>query len=224
MGPTVPTSLASAAVNDKPALQSIPPGGISGATYRNPDLGLQYEFPKGWEVVPAEANDDPPRDATATREHEFLHACSRTLLRIAQPGPSDAAHRGARPTITLRALDPSCLVMRVPSSLNDKTALDNVWASLEVLSEFGEIGSDEMVSISDRIFMVFHGTVASSASNNELVQRWSQVMYATLHHRVLFVWSLMAPSSADLNAMPTTGITLDGKQAIDLRASLTAKR
>ena len=63
MGPTVPTALANAAVKAKPALESIPLGGVSGAVYRNPDLGLQYEIPKGWDVSPAEANDDPPRDA-----------------------------------------------------------------------------------------------------------------------------------------------------------------
>jgi hypothetical protein len=224
MGPTVPTSLADAAVKDKPAMGSIPPGGVSGGVYRNPDLNFQCALPKGWDVLPAEANSDPPRDDVALREHEFLRACSKTLLRIAQRAPGDAPSPSARPMITLRALDPSCLVMRVPSSLTDKTGLDNISASLEVLSEFGEIGSDELVSISDHLFMVFHGTVASHTSNAELSQRWSQVIYATLHHKVLFVWSLMAPTSAELGAMPTTGITLDGTQSIDLRASLTAQR
>jgi hypothetical protein len=223
-GPTVPRSLADAAVKAKPALENIPVGGVSGGVYRNPDLGLLYSVPKGWEVFPAEANDDAPRDATALREHEFLHACSKTLLRIAQQGNNDATHPTARPTIILRALDPSCLAMRIPSSLADKNAVDNVSASFEVLSEFGEIASDELVSISDHLFMVFHGTVGSRASNDELAQRLSQVIYATLHHKVLFVWTLMAPTSAALNAMPTTGITLDGAEAIDLRASLTAKR
>ena len=113
--------------------------------------------------------------------------------------------------------------MRIPSSISDKNAVDNISASLEVLSEFGEIGSDELVSISDRLFMVFHGTIASRASTEALSERLSQVIYATLHHEVLFVWSLMAPTSSDLNAMPTTGITLDGAQPINLRASLTAK-
>ena len=223
MGPTVPTSLAAEAIKDKPALENIPLGGVSDGVYRNPDLGLQYELPKGWDVSQAEANDDPPRDATALREHEFLHACSKTLLRIVQNGPADAAHQATRPTIILRALDPSCLAMRIPSSLTDKNAVDNISASLEVLSEFGEIGSDELVSISDRLFMVFHGTIASRASTEALSERLSQVIYATLHHEVLFVWSLMAPTSSDLNAMPTTGITLDGAQPINLRASLTAK-
>jgi len=224
MGPTVPTSLAAEAIRAKPALENIPLGGVSGGLYRNPDLGLQYELPKGWDVSPAEANDDPPRDATALREHEFLHACSNTLLRIAQHASGDAAPQATRPTIILRALDPSCLAMRIPSSISDKNAVDNISASLEVLSEFGKIGSDELVSISDHLFMVFHGTVASPAPNEELAQRLSQVIYATLHHKVLFVWSLMAPTAADLNAMPTTGITLDGTQSIDLRSSLTAKR
>ena len=224
MGPTVPTSLATAAIKDKPALESIPLGGVSGGVYRNPDLGLQYEIPKGWEVSQAEGNDDPPRDVTALREHEFLHSCSQTLLRIAQRVSGKDAHPAAKPTIILRGLDPSCLSMRVPSSLTDKTAVDNISASLEVLSEFGEIGSDELASISDHLFMVFYGTVASTASTEELSQRLSQVIYATLHHKVLLVWSLMAPTSADLNAMPTSGITLDGAQPIDLRASFTAKR
>jgi hypothetical protein len=222
-GPTVPTALADTAVKTKPAMENIPLGGVSGGVYRNPDLGLQYEIPKGW-VVSQEANDDPPREATALREHEFLHACSKTLLRIAQAGDGNAAHEAVRPAILLRALDPSCLVMRVPSSITDKDALDNVSASFEVLSEFGEIGSDELVSISDHLFMVFRGTVASHASNDELAQRLSQVLYATLQHKVLLVWTLIAPTSADLNSMPTTGITLDGAQSIDLRASLTAKR
>ncbi|MGB8768757.1 MAG: hypothetical protein WCC92_04030 [Candidatus Korobacteraceae bacterium] len=224
MGPTVPTSLADAAIKAKPALENIPPGTVGDGVYRNPDLGLQYEIPKGWEVVHAEGDNDPPRDAIALHELEFLQSCSRTLLRIAQHGPSDATHQAARPTIILRALDPSCLSMRVPSSLTDKDAIDNISASLEVLSEFGEIASDELVSISDQMFMVFHGTVASPTPSEELAQRLSQVIYATLHHKVLFVWSLMAPTSADLNAMPTTGITFDGEQHIDLRASLTAKR
>ncbi len=224
MGPTVPTSLAAAAVKDKPALAGIPLGGISDGVYRNPDLGLQYEIPKGWEVSQAEANADPPRDATALREHEFLHACSKTLLQVTQRGSGKDAHPAAKPTILLRALDPSCLVMRVPSSPTDKDAADNISASLEVLSEFGEIASDELVSVSDHLFIVFSGTIASPVSNEELAQRLSQVIYATLQHKVLLVWSLMAPTAADLHAMPTAGITLDGAQPIDLRASLTAKR
>jgi hypothetical protein len=224
MGPTVPTWLADAAVKDKPALANIPLGGVSGGVYRNPDLGFQYAIPKGWEVAQPEANDDPPRDPTALREHEFLHACSQPLLRLAQQVPGEGVPRAARPTIILRALDPYCLVMRVPASLTDKNAVGNISASLEVLSEFGEISSDDLVSISDHLFMVFRGTVASHAPNAELAQRWSQVIYATLHHKVLFVWSLMAPTGAELNAMPTTGVTLDGILPIDLRSSLTAKR
>jgi hypothetical protein len=224
MGPTVPTALANSAIKDKPALENIPPGGVSAGIYRNPELGMQYEIPKGWGISVTEANNDPPRDATALREHEFLDACSKTLLHITRHDSGDAAHGEATPTIVLRGLDPSCLSMRVPSSLADKIAVDNISASLEVLSEFGEIASDEMVSIADHMFMVFHGTIAAHASSDELAQRSTQVIYATLQHKILFVWSFIAPTAADLNAMPTTGITLDGAQAIDLRASLTAKR
>jgi hypothetical protein len=223
-GPTVPTSLAQEAIKTKPASDSIPLGSLSGGVYRNPDLRLEWEVPKAWDVSPAEVKDDPPRDATALREREFLHACSKILLRIERHGPDHSSHETIEPTIILRALDPSCLAMRVPALLTDKNAADNISAGLELLSEFGEISSDELVSISDHLFMVFHGTIASPGSTDELSQRLSQVIYATLHHRVLLVWSLMAPTSTDLNAMPTAGIALDGTQPIDLRPSLTARR
>ncbi len=224
MGPTVPTSVADEAIKDKPAAESVPLGGVSEGVYRNAELGLQYEIPKGWDLSPPDTDNTPPRDAIALREHEFLHSCSQTLLRISRHKTSDEAPHSARPTIVLLGLDPSCLAMRIPSSATDKVALDNVSASLEVLSEFGEIGSDELVSISDHLFMVFHGTVASSASGQELAQRLSQVIYGTLHHKVLLVWSLAAPTAADLNAIPTSGITFDGAEHIDLHSSLTAKR
>jgi hypothetical protein len=124
--------------------------------------------------------------------------------------------------IVLRALDPNCLSMRTATSVRDKRVADEVAASLEELAEFGQIGSDELVSLSDHLFMVFHGTLAVSSRDQDLNQRMSESIFATRFNKVLLVWSLMAPTSAALNEIPTNGIVFDGSPPIDLRTSLRA--
>ena len=221
-GPTVPTWRADAAIQAQPGLE-IPPGVVSGGVYRNPALGLQYEVPKGWDVLPAHNSGAPPADLSWLREFEFLHACSRTLLRLAPHSSGDVAGPSHKPTILLRALDPACLSMPTPTSLNDKKIAEEIGASLEALSEFGQVASHELVSISDRLFMAFRGTIAVPAEGAQLAQRMSQTMVATRHKKMLFLWSFMAPTSAELATLPTGGIILDDSQPIELQPALTAK-
>ena len=61
--------------------------------------------------------------------------------------------------IILRALDPNCLSLRTATSLRDKRTNDEVAANLEQLAEFGQIATDQIVTLSDHLFMVFHGTL-----------------------------------------------------------------
>jgi len=221
-GPTVPTWRADGAIQAQPGLK-IPPGEVSAGVYRNSALGLQYEFPKGWDVLPAHNSGAPPADLSWLREFEFLHACSRTLLRLAPPSSGDVAGPSHKPTILLRALDPACLSMPTPASLNDKTIAEEIGASLEALSEFGQVASHELVSISDHLFMVFHGTIAVPAEGAQLAQRMSQTMFATQHNKMLFLWSFMAPTSVELAALPASSIIFDDSQPIELQPALTAK-
>ncbi len=222
-GPTVPTYRVDGALRDQPG-KKIPLGGISGGIYRDPDIGLQYELPKGWEVLPAEDNSDPPRDDTAQREYDFLHACSQTLLRMAPHSAGDAKAEGPTPMIVLRAMDPNCLSLRTATSLRDKRIVDEVAANFEELGAFGEIATDELVSISDHMFMVFHGTIAAPAATDDLAKRMSQSIFAVRHDKLLLVWSLLAPTTAALNEIPTSGISFDGSAPIQLRTTLSAKK
>lgn len=223
-GPTVPTFRVNAAIRDQPA-RTIPLGGVSGGAYRNPDLGLQYDLPKGWDTVTAESNNDPPLDDTAMRESAFLHACSQTLLRLAPRSGDDLTPQEPKPMIVLRALDPNCLSLRTATRLGDKRANDEVAANLEELAEFGQIATDELVSISGHLFMVFHGTIAApTAAGDDLASRMSQSIFATRYNKLLLVWSLMAPTTAALNAIPTNGVTFAGSPPIELRASLNARK
>lgn len=217
-GPTVPTFRVNAALHDEPG-KNIPAGEVANGVYRNQDIGVQYELPKGWVRVSADKLD-PPFQPTGLREYEFLHACSRTLLEIGppQPGGADAPLDSA---IVLRALDPNCLSMRTAASLTDKRAIDEVAASLEQLGEFGDIGSDELMSISGHLFMIFHGTMATSSSGEGLAQRLSENIFLTRYNKLLLVWSALAPSATALDAMPTGGVSFEGSSPIQLHAVKT---
>jgi hypothetical protein len=222
-GPTVPTWRADVAIQSNRGL-AIPPGEITEGVYRNSALGLQYELPKGWEVLPTHNGGNPPADVSSLREFQFLHACSRTLLRIQQPSSGDAVVSGHRPMIVLRALDPNCLSMRTPSAPTDVRIAEEVGVSLETLVEFGQVASHELVPVSGQLFMVLHGTIAAPAEGEQLAPRMSLTMFATTYNKMLLVWSFMAPTANELAAMPGTGIRLDGSQPIELSPALTAKR
>ena len=214
-GPTVPTWLVDAALKDQPGL-GIPAGVVSNGVYHNQELGLQYEFPKGWNSIEAEANEDPPRNARQRREYELFQACSRTLLHVAPRGSNDAAAQGSRPAIILRALDPGCLAMRTPASVGDKRIANEISAELDLSSEFGEIKSDELISLEGRLFVVFRGTIGLRAPDEVLSRRMSEALFVTQHHKLLFMWSLMAPTSAQLDAMPPSSINFEASPSIRL--------
>jgi hypothetical protein len=222
-GPTVPTWRADAAIQSNRGL-AIPPGEIAEGVYRNSALGLQYELPKGWEVLPTRNGGNPPADLSSLREFQFLHACSRTLLRIQQSGSADAAGSARWPMIVLRALDPNCLSMRTPSATSDVRTAEEVGVSLEALVEFGQVGSHKLVAASGQLFMVFHGTIAAPAEGEQLAQRMSQTMFATNYNNMLLVWSFMAPTANELATMPASGIQLGGLQPIELGPALAAKQ
>ena len=222
-GPTVPTWRVDAAIHTNPGLE-IPPGEISEGVYSNATLGLQYELPKGWEVLPTHNSGNPPADLASLREFELLHACSRILLRIERHSSGDAAEHERLPMIILRALDPACLSMRTPVAPSDKKIAEDVGVSLEALSEFGQVASNNLVSILNCLFMVFHGTIAVPEEGERLAQRMSQTMFATSRNKVLLVWSFIAPTAAELAAMPASGISLVGSPSIDLGPAVSAHR
>jgi hypothetical protein len=221
-GPTVPTWRADVAIQSNRGL-AIPPGEVIDGVYRNAALGLQYDLPRGWEVVPTHNGGNPPADLSSLREFQFLHACSRTLLRIQQRSSSDAVMSGRRPQIVLRALDPNCLSMKTPSVPSDMRTAEEVGVSLETLVEFGQVASHELLPASGQLFMVFHGTIAAPAGGEQLAQRMSQTMFATNYNKILLVWSFMASTANELATMPASGIRLDGLP-IELSSALAAKQ
>ena len=222
-GPTVATWRAEAAIQKKPGLE-IPPGEVHEDIYRNTALGLQYELPGECEVLSAHSGGNPSADLASLREYEFLHACSRILLRLRQRASGGAAGSEHSPMIILRALDPACLSMQLPTTTNDTRLAEEVGVSLEALSEFGQVASQELVSTANRLFMVFRGTITAPTGDGQLTQRMSQIMFVTSQHKLLLVWSFLAPTSEELAAMPAGGIRFNGAAPIELPTGQAAKR
>lgn len=222
-GPTVPTWRADAAIQKSTGLE-IPPGEVSQGVYRNAALGLQYELPQGWEVLPTRNGGNLPTDLADLRDYQLLLACSRILLRVEQPASRENAEPGPRPMIVLRALDPTCLSMRTPVAASDKTIAEEVGVSLEALGEFGQVASHDLVFIAGRLVMVFHGPIAVPDGGERLTTRMSQTMLATGQNRMLLVWSFLAPTIGQLAAMPAGGISFDGSPPLELQPVLAAKR
>ena len=217
-GPTVPTFRVNQAIKQQPG-KDIPQGEIKDGVYRNSNIGLQYALPKGWQALPPERGD-PPDDAS--REYQFLHACSQTLVRAA-PQTTAAKNQGGGPIIVLRALDYNCLSMRTAVTLHDKRGLDETAATLERMGEFGQIDTDLAKTISNHLFMVFNGTYGSDPRGEDLSQRLSQTIYATRFNKLLLVWSLMAPTTSDLEHFPAGRIELEGAPPIQLNSALRAQ-
>ena len=221
-GPTVPTFRVNAAIHNEPG-KNIPSGKVVEGTYRNAELGLQYQLPAGWAPLPPDTSDPPPIEAAALRIYRFLHACSQTLLTIGPQHPAEPKDQPA-PMIVLRALDPNCLSMHTATSLTDKRTADAVAASLEEMSEFGEIASDELMTMHSHLFMVFHGTLATQARGEDLGVRMSQSIFATRYNKTLLLWSVIAADRDALGEVPASNILFDGSAPIPLRASLDPKK
>jgi hypothetical protein len=65
--------------------------------------------------------------------------------------------------------------------------------------------------------------VSMDQRGEDLAQRFSQTIYATRFNKLLLVWSLMAPTTSDLEQIPTDGIVLGGLPPIELHKMLRAK-
>ena len=64
--------------------------------------------------------------------------------------------------------------------------------------------------------MVFHGTVGSHSREDVLSHRMTELILATEHHELLFLWSLLAPTASELGEMPAGSVTFDDEQPIRL--------
>ena len=220
-GPTVPTAVVDAALADKPALEFIPRGEATKGTYRNEELGLAYTYPTTWE-----ANHDDPapplNDETAQRTRDLLDACSLLLLRLLPPAQGPAAANA--PSITLRAVDQTCLGLPAPVSASDQLGAESLGAYLQMLGAFGEVRSTNLEIRGGQLFAAYTGVVGEHDGKDTLGHRRLESMAVTRHRKLLLVWTWTGSSAAELAGIPTTSVAFEDAPAIALSPVQLATR
>src|ERR1035441_513366 len=215
-GPTIPTALVDAALEEQPALEQIPIGEIADGVYRNEEIGLTYSYPTTWGVLRREA-DPPAKDETEQRTRDVLHACSLVLLRLGPPAAGGA--KSDTRAITLRAIDQTCLGLPAPASITDHLGAEELAAYLQMLGAFGELRSTNLAMRANHLFAEYSGVVGEHPEGQPLAQRRNEAVAVTRHRKLLLVWSWIAPSAAELNAMPNTRVSFEDAAPIDLVAA-----
>jgi hypothetical protein len=221
-GPTIPTSLVDAALEEKPALEQIVRGEAAPGAYRNEEIGLVYTYPTTWDKA-SDPADPPAKDEIAQRTRDVLDACSLKLLRLA-PANTDGATPEDR-TITLRAIDQTCLGLPAPASITDQIGAESLGAYLQMLGTFGELRSTNLVLHGSQLFAEYRGVVGERAEGQELGHRRVEAVAVTRHRKLLLVWSWTAPNPVELDTMPKSSVSFEERTPIDLSpASFVAKR
>jgi hypothetical protein len=218
-GPTIPTSVVNAALDEKPVLEQIETGEVSAGTYRNEEMGLVYSYPTLWEPVKG-TPESPAKDLAAQRARDVLNACSLLLLQLA-PATSSGLNPTAR-VITLRAVDQTCLGLPAPASITDRLGAESLGAYLQMLGAFGELRSTDLVMRGGHLFAEYGGVVGEHSENQPLGQRRNEAVAITRHRKLLLVWSWIASSAAELANLPKTSVSFEGDPPIDLVASTIA--
>jgi hypothetical protein len=215
-GPTIPSALVDAALADKPALDFIERGEFAKGVYRNDEMGLIYAYPAMWD---ADHEDPAPtaKDDAAQRTWDVLEACSLLLLRLF---PERNSHEQR---ITLRAVDQTCLGLPAPMSATDHFGAEELGAYLQMLGAFGEVRSSRTVLQDERLFAVYSGVAPEHSDAEALGQRRMEAMTVTRHRKLLLIWAWIAPSSAELKAIPATTVTFEDGPAVQLRADAIEK-
>ena len=215
-GPTIPTALVNAALDEQPALEQIDAGEVASGVYRNEEIGLTYFYPTTWDI--SQSQTDPPvKDEIEQRTRDVLNACSLVLLRLAPPAVEGAPADGR--TLTLRAIDQTCLGLPAPASITDRLGAEELGAYLQMLGAFGELRSTNLAMRENHLFAEYSGVVGEHPEGQPLAQRRHEAVAVTRHRKLLLVWSWVAPSLAELGTMPKTSVSIEDEPPIDLVAT-----
>ena len=125
-------------------IAQVSSGTVSGNVYHNPDLGLRYEFPKGWAV-----NDEKTERRTIADQSQFVWAkdisprrssekgrqCAKSLLFVTKY-PEEMKTNDFNPFVFVIAADPQCITASSsPRDAKDQETIQRIAAQLGVYFE-----------------------------------------------------------------------------------------
>ena len=206
--------------------EHMDPGKIDGNVYRNTQIGLEYEFPKGWSIEPQGAiapaveryrekvSGEP---SLGPRERAAVKACRRTLLSAWRTKP---AADGEVPyddfgEVTLSAMPLSCFPnIEFPDDPRDSSAIRRFIVGLSLTEPLQRDMTDvRSYEAGGKPFVLSHGTIAYREEGDELSRRVSVAMALTAHRGYLLIWVLAAPHDAELRQLLTAKVGFDADTA-----------
>jgi len=124
-------------------IAQVSSGTVSGNVYHNPDLGLRYEFAKGWVV-----NDEKTERRTIADQIQFVWAkdisprrssekgrqCAKSLLFVTRY-PEEMKTNDFNPFVFVIAADPECITASPPRDTKDQETIQRIAAQLGVYFE-----------------------------------------------------------------------------------------
>jgi hypothetical protein len=205
-----------------PPAERMNPGKIDGNVYVNTQIGVRYEFPKGWNIEPQGAVEPAVlryRERVSgepnmgPRERDVVKACRRTLLSAwkTRPGADGEVPYDEFGEITLSAMPMECLPnMRFPDDPHD---VDGVRRFLLGFSFSHPLQRDmndaRTFEAGGKTFVLTHGTIAYKEAGDELSRRISVAMVMTHHRGFLLVWLIAAPHDAELRELLSAKMGFD---------------
>ena len=201
-------------------------GKIDGNVYRNSQIGLEYEFPKGWSIQPQGAiapaveryrekvSGEP---LMGPRERAAVKACRRTLLSAwrTKPGADGEVPYDDFGEVTLSAMPLSCFPnIEFPEDAHDAGAIRRFVAGLSLTEPLERDMTDvRSYEAGGRPFVLSHGTIAYREEGDELSRRISVAMALTAQRGYLLIWVIAAPHDAELRPLLAAKVTFESDSA-----------
>ncbi len=194
--------------------EHMDPGTIDGNVYFNQEIGMRYEFPKGWSIQPQGAVEAAVvryrekvsgEPVMGPRERDVVKACQKYLFSAWKTKPSAD---GEVPydefgEVTLSAMPLACFPnIRFPDDPHD---VDGVRRFLVGFSYSHPLQRDmndaRTFEASGKTFVMTHGTIAYKEEGDALSRRISVAMVLAHHRGYLLVWLFAAPHDAELREL-----------------------
>jgi hypothetical protein len=209
-----------------PPAEGMDAGKIQGNVYRNAQIGLRYEFPKGWSIQPQGAIEPAitryrekvtGEPVMGPREREVVRACRRTLFSAwkTMPGADGEVPYDEFGEVTLSAMPLECFPnIHFPDDSHDADAVRRFLIGFSYSQPLQRDMNDARTfEAGGKTFVLTHGTIAYKEEGDSLSRRISVALTMTEHRGYLLVWLFAAPHDAELRDVMNARMGFDAEPA-----------
>ena len=202
--------------------EHMDPGKIEGNIYRNAQIGMKYEFPKGWAVEPQGAIEPAViryhekvtgEPLLGPRERAVVKACRRTLLSAwrTKPDADGQVPYDDFGEVTLSAMPLSCFPnIRFPDDPKDAAAMRRFVVGLSLTEPLQRDMTDARTyEAGGKSFVLTRGTIAYKEDGEALSRRVSVAMAFTQNRGYLILFLFAAPHDAELRELMASRVGFD---------------